>query len=95
VTPNTAYTWSGWIFVPSGTSLSSARIRVAWYSSCSGGSQISTNDSSLVTTATGTWIQVSGSATSPGTATFAEIRLYGAPGGTSAITLYFDDINLH
>jgi hypothetical protein len=81
--------------VPTGTTLSSARIRVAWYSTCSGGAQIATNDSSLVTSATGTWTEVTGTATSPGGAAFAEVRLYGAPATSSPITLYFDDVTLH
>jgi hypothetical protein len=96
VNPSTSYAWSGFILVPSGTSLSSARIRVAWYASpnCSGGAQLSTSDSTTVTTASGTWVQVTGTATSPSTAAFAEVRLLAAPSVSASIVVYFDDITL-
>src|SRR5206468_2307073 len=62
VSPSTSYTWSGWIFVPTNVAanFASARIRVAWYAApnCTAGSQLSTNDSSTVSTAGGAWTQV-------------------------------------
>ena len=95
ITAGRSYAFSGWILAPTGTSLASARIRVAWYGVCSGGGQIATSDSNLLTTATGTWTQVSGTATAPSTAAYAEVRLYAAPSVASAIQVYFDDIDLH
>ena len=94
VQPYTSYTWSGWILVPPGTALASAYLRVAWYAlpDCAGGSQLGSSRSSLVTDANGTWIQVEGTAVSPGTAAFAELRLLGVPAMAAGITLYFDDI---
>ncbi len=95
ITAGTSYAFSGWILVPTGTNLASARIRIAWYAACTGGSQIATNDSNLLTSAGGSWTQVSGSATAPGTAGYAEVRLYVAPAGASPIHVYFDDVNMH
>lgn len=94
IDPNVIYNFSGWINVPTSgnTRFKDARIRVAYYSACSGGSAISTSDSNLVTTTGGGWINVTGTANS-GTGTFAEIQLLldSSSSGTTS-TAYFDDI---
>jgi len=93
VAANTTYTWSAWILVPAGTpNFTSARVRVAWYAACTGGSSISTTDSATVISASGTWTRVAGIATSPATAKFAELRLFGATSPAKAVSIYFDDV---
>ena len=96
VSASTVYTWSSYILVPvTTTNFLNARVRVAWYASpnCSGGGQLSTADSNVITTTNGSWIQVTGSGTSPATAAFAEIRLLTAAvvAGTPT-SAYFDDV---
>ena len=94
VNANTTYTWSGYVNVPtSGNSkFKDARIRVVYYSACTGGSTVSTNDSNTITTTGSAWTQVTGAANS-GTATYAEIQLLleSSSNGTTS-TAYFDDI---
>jgi len=95
VNPNTTYSWSGYINAPtSNTKFKDARIRVAFYSTCTAGAAISTSDSSLVSTTSSSWTQVSGSASS-GTGTYAEIQLLldSSSNGTTS-TAYFDDISM-
>ncbi|HEX6607043.1 MAG TPA: hypothetical protein VF276_09035, partial [Chloroflexia bacterium] len=96
VQPNATYSWWAWIFVPQGTQLDSAYMRVAWYpaANCDGGVQIDSQRSHPVTTASGTWIQSSGTAVAPPNAGYAEIRLGAVPVSTTSITVYFDDVTL-
>ena len=93
VNSNMTHDWSGWINVPSSnTKFKDARVRVIFYSACSGGSVISTNDSNLITTTGQGWVKVTGTA-SAGSAAYAEIQLLtesSKSGATS--TVYFDDI---
>lgn len=97
VTPSTTYTWSSWLNIPASgnTKFKDARVRIAWYSACSGGSVIATNDSTLVSTTNQGWGQVTGTANS-GTATFAEIQLLlrSTTSGTTS-TVYFDDLGMN
>ena len=96
VNPSTTYSWSGYINAPTSgnTKFKDARIRVAFYSTCTAGTAISTSDSSLVTTTGSSWTQVTGSASS-GTGTYAEIQLLleSSTSGTTS-TAYFDDLSL-
>ena len=93
VAASTTYTWSAWILVPAATpNFTSARVRVAWYAACTGGSSISTTDSATVIAASGTWARVEGIATSPATAKFAELRLFGATSPAKSVSIYFDDV---
>jgi len=96
VNSNTTYTWSGYVNAPTSgnTKFKDARIRVVYYSACSGGSTISTNDSNTITATGSTWTQVTGTANS-GTATYAEIQLLleSSQSGTTS-TAYYDDIDM-
>jgi hypothetical protein len=96
VQPNATYSWWAWIFVPQGTQLDSAYMRVAWYpaANCDGGAQIDSQRSHPVTTASGTWIQSSGTSVAPPDAGYAEIRLGAVPASNASITIYFDDVTL-
>jgi hypothetical protein len=92
ISPNTAYSWSGWVFIPSPTGFGNARIQVAWYSVCSGGSQLGTADSTLITGPVSTWLEITGTATSPPGAAFAEVRLLVEPTLPAFINADFDDV---
>jgi hypothetical protein len=98
VTPNATYSWSGYINVPTSgnTKFKDARVRVVYYTACTGGSVISTNDSNLVSTTGQGWVQVTGSATTDSTAApYAEIQLLleSSSSGTTS-TAYFDDVTM-
>ncbi|MGA7731374.1 MAG: hypothetical protein WCD37_08885 [Chloroflexia bacterium] len=89
-TAGTTYTLAGWINVPVGTSFTSAFMEIAWYSSCASGGLVSTNRSSLVTTATGVWQFITMSVAAPAGSTHAELRLLGR--ASPAPFVYFDDV---
>jgi len=98
VVPNTTYSWSGYINVPTSgnTKFKDARVRVVYYTACAGGSVISTNDSNLVSTTGQGWVQVTGSAATDSTTNpYAEIQLLleSSSSGTTS-TAYFDDISM-
>jgi len=98
VTPNSTYSWAGYINVPTSgnTKFKDARVRVVYYTACTNGSVISTNDSNLVSTTGQGWVQVTGTTTTDSTAApYAEIQLLveSSSSGTTS-TAYFDDITM-
>ena len=96
VQPNATYNWWAWVFIPQGTLLNSAYMRVAWYSAahCDGGPQLSSDRSRPVTSGSGTWMQTSGTTVAPPDAGYAEIRLLAEPATNASITVYFDNVTL-
>ncbi len=92
VSPNTPYTWSGWLLVPTGAVITNTKIMVAWFTSCTSGSSLSTDNSKTINAPTGTYTQVTGLALSPPTAAFAEIQLLAKAPATATLSVYFDDI---
>ena len=96
VQPNATYNWWAWVFIPQGTALDSAYMRVAWYTAahCDGGVQIDSQRSHPVSAGTGTWVQTSGEAVAPPDAGYAEIRLLAVPAANASVTVYFDNVTL-
>lgn len=96
VIPNMPYSFSGWINVPSSgnTKFKDARVRVVYYSACTGGSVISTTDSNLVSSTNQGWVQVSGTATTGSATSYAEIQLLlESTSNNNTSTAYFDDLS--
>ena len=94
IQPLQPYTWSGWIYVPSATAFVNARLQVAWYADCTGGSQLRVDESTYVTGTIGSWVAVNGSAAAPAGAGYAEIRLLVETSQAAFISAYFDDVLL-
>jgi hypothetical protein len=90
VVPNTAYSFSSQVRIPSGTSTATS-LQVAWFDQ--GGNQLSTvtGTSATPTSGSAAWVALGASGTAPSTALSASLRIQIASGSTAASTTWQAD----